>query len=390
MTRVMPPLSPLQRFYKIRRKVYIVVIVVGLLTILFPFVAHASDIFKNDVIDVYQEITDNVSETNEILSKAFSFCRVSPYDVLNQADNKVSRAVHDGCQTLAVVIATFLLLVDFFKKATTFEWSSKWENVLIFLIKVIVVKQVVQNADVIVQYIYALFNWLNTQALNAAGSTLLPSGTKMQYTIRYEESLLKDMWEEGVTKGWSKFWENWGAGEDKVNFVYNIDWDAVHMFFPNANVKAEGGWIVEAGTYDYTAHKFAYPTSTVFQPTLKIILMQPYFLVMKAIAYLIFVIAIGRVFELCIYTLFAPLPLATFAGDGTHDVGKSFIKNYIATVLQIATIIVMFIVYLGMNKFFNADVRFKSMPLIQFIVLISLGLGVMKSGTWSRKICGIG
>ena len=389
MTKTLLPMSPYQRFLKTRRKIYILVIAVGIFIILFPLVSYAADIFKNDVIDVYQEITDNVDETNTILSKAFSFCKVSPYTVLNgYADSKVSRAVHDGCQTLAVVIATFLLLVDFFKKATTFEWSSKWENVLIFLIKVIVVKQVVQNADVIVSYIYALFNWLNTKALAATGSTLLPSGTITKYTITYEESLLKDMWEEGITKGWSKFRENWGAGEDKVKFVYNISWDAVHMFFPNANVGADGTLIVKAGTYDYLDHKFAYPTTTVFQPTLKIILMQPYFLVMKAIAYMIFVIAIGRVFELCIYTLFAPLPLATFAGEGTHDVAKGFLKNYIATVLQIVTILVMFIVYLGMNKYFITDAQFKDMPLIQFIVLISLGLGVIKSGTWARKICG--
>ena len=382
MARAMTPVSPLQRYIRIRRKIYFFVITAGIICIFFPFIVHAADIFKNDVIDVYREITDNVTETNDILNKAFKFCKISPYTVLNTYSDTVSRNVHSACQSLAVVIATFLLLVDFFKKATAFEWASKWENVLIFLIKVIVVKQVIQNADVIVSYVYALFDWLNQKAFAAVGSNLLPCGNAVDYDIYYDESLLKDMWEEGAVNGWVKFFEKLGAGELGRTFRYHISWDAVHMFFPNAVV-------MKAGQYDYTAHAFAYPTSTMFQPTIKIILMQPYFLVMKAIAYMIFVIAIGRVFELCIYTLFAPLPLATFAGDGTHDVAKSFIKNYIATVLQIATIIVMFTVYLAMNSYFvNAKNGFADTPLIQFIVLISLGLGVIKSGTWARKICG--
>jgi small-conductance mechanosensitive channel len=154
------------------------------------------------------------------------------------------------------------------------------------------------------------------------------------------------------------------------------------MFFPTADAS------LAAGTYNYTDHVFEYPTNTMFQPTIKIIFMQPYFLVMKAIAYMIFVIAIGRIFELSIYTLFAPLPLATFAGEGSHDIAKNFIKTYIATVMQITVMIAMFAIYLAMNSYLTTTAPFAGTPLIQFIVLISLGLGVTKSGTWARRICG--
>ena len=126
----------------------------------------------------------------------------------------------------------------------------------------------------------------------------------------------------------------------------------------------------------------------LFMPTLEIVLLQPYFLVMKAIAYIVFVIAIGRVFELSIYTILAPLPLVTFASDTTHDVAKNFIKNYIATVLQISVIAVMFVVYVSINKYFgNHDFSIK---MIQLVELSALGLGVVKSGAWSKKVCGIG
>ncbi len=380
-------ISPKDRLQRFRRNIYLFVIIAGLIHIFFPVTVHASDIFKNDVQDVYVEITENVDETNDILSKAFQFCQISPYDVLNGLSAGTSantmQDIHDAAQEIAVIIATLLLLVDFFKKSVTFEWSSKWENILIFLVKVIVIKQVVQNADVIISYIYALFNWMNTKALSSVSGTsnLLPSGNVVIYEINYKESLLKDMWTEGAIKGWSQFWESWGAGTNSKIMKYRISWDAVRMFFPTA---------VEPSVtqFKYEDHMIAFPTDTMFQPTMKIIFMQPYFLVMKAIAYVIFVIAIGRVFELCIYTLFAPLPLATFASDGAHDVGKGFIKSYIATVIQLAVIVAMFIIYIAINQYITSTAPYAGTPLIQFVVLISLGLGITKSGQWAKRICG--
>ena len=380
-------MPPMKRFAKIRRKIYIFVIVIGLVQIFFPLVAYAADIFKNDVHDVYYEITQNVKETNTILNKAFQFCTVSPHTILNGFSSGAFINISGGCHQIAIVIATLLLLVDFFKKTTNFEWASNWENILIFLVKVIVVKQVVQNADTIIAYIYAMFDWLNRGAIIGAGTTdLLPCGNKKIYIIHYSESLLKDMWEEGIVQGWGNFFskvgESLAGGTMGKDFTYEISWEAVHMFFPTADDS------LPAGTYNYIDHRFAYPDNVMFQPTIKIIFMQPYFLVMKAIAYIIFVIAIGRVFELCIYTLFAPLPLATFAGEGSHDIAKNFIKTYIATVIQITVMIAMFAIYLAMNKFFTTTAPYAGTPLIQFIVLISLGLGVTKSGTWARRICG--
>ncbi len=380
-------LSPMQRYAKIRRNIYIFVIAAGLFQIFFPLVAYAADIFKNDVHDVYYEITQNVSETNDILNKAFQFCTVSPHTILNGYRSGAFINISGGCHQIAIVIATLLLLIDFFKKSTTFEWASRWENILLFLVKVIVVKQIVQNADTIVSYIYAMFDWLNRGAIIGAGtSELLPCGNKKIYIIHYSESLLKDMWEEGIVQGWGNFFSKVGeffaGGSFGRDFTYEISWDAVHMFFPTADAS------LAAGTYNYTDHVFAYPTNTMFQPTIKIIFMQPYFLVMKAIAYMIFVVAIGRVFELCIYTLFAPLPLATFAGEGSHDIAKGFIKTYIATILQITVMIAMFTIYLAVNSYFTSTAPFAGTPLIQFVVLISLGLGVTKSGQWAKRICG--
>ncbi|MBR0484468.1 MAG: hypothetical protein IJJ69_06810 [Oscillospiraceae bacterium] len=360
----------------IRTKIYLFVIIFGLMNIFSPLVAHA-DIFGFEVQDIYATITENVKETNEILQKAFTFSQTSPYDVVNSLDDTssgtIAIAVRNASKTMALVVATLLLMVDFFKKTVNFEWSSKWENILLFLIKIIVMKQIVQNADVIIGYIYAGFNSINKAATNTS-IDFLPYGTAETYTWVDEDGIITKMFK----KGWWDYFYDLGAGQYRTTYTYLISQDAVKIFYPNATFN---------GT-DLNANPLANPTTALLMPTLEVVLLQPYFLVIKAIAYIIFVIVIGRVFELSIYTIFAPLPLATFASETSHDVAKNFIKNYIATVLQIAVIVIMFLIYAGMTKYIAN--LFPTTKMLQIIILISLGLGVVKSGAWSKKICGIG
>lgn len=328
-----------------------------------------------EIQDLYQSITDNISETNKLLRKAFKFAQASPYDVVNgisgTEQGNIAVAIRNASKTMALVIATLLLMVDFFRKSVTFEWSSKWENVLIFLIKIIVIKQVVQNADVIVSHIYAGFQYINNVATNTS-SEFLPCDNKIVYNISvpYRGDTLFDWCASHI----------WHVD---IPYTYNISQDAVKIFYPDAIFPTGGSYMLD----DYF---FPIPVDRPsFTPLIENILLQPNFIIMKAIAIVIFVIVIGRVFELSIYTIFAPLPLATFASDTTHDVAKNFLKNYIATVLQIAVIVAMFVVHVAINNYFGAN-DFANTKLIQLVELIALGLGVIKSGAWSKKVCGMG
>lgn len=358
-----------------RTRIYLFVMIAGLIAIFFPFEAHA-DLLGFEIQDVYAEITENIKEANDLLTKAFEFSQVSPYQIVNSIagteQGNIAVAVRNASKSMALVVATLLLMVEFFRKTINFEWSSKWENILIFLIKILVIKQVVQNADVIIGYIYSGFQYINDKAVGTSVE-FLPYGTPETYFWTDEDGLFSKM----VKKGWWDFWVDVGAGNYRDTFEYVISQDAVKMFFPDA---------VFNGT-NLNDTPFENPTTVAnFMPTLEIVLLQPYFLIIKAIAYLVFVIAIGRVFELSIYTIFAPLPLATFASETTHDVAKTFLKNYIATVLQVAVIVVMFVVYVAMNKFIST--AFSGTKLIHLVVLLALGLGVFKSGSWAKKICG--
>lgn len=53
----------------------------------------------------------------------------------------------------------------------------------------------------------------------------------------------------------------------------------------------------------------------------------------------------GRFFRLFMYTAIAPVPLSSFAGDSTSNVGKSFLRSYVGVCLEGAIIALACIIY---------------------------------------------
>ncbi len=53
----------------------------------------------------------------------------------------------------------------------------------------------------------------------------------------------------------------------------------------------------------------------------------------------------GRFFKLYLYTAIAPVPLASFAGEPSQNVGRSFIKSYAAVCLEDAIIVLARIIF---------------------------------------------
>lgn len=53
----------------------------------------------------------------------------------------------------------------------------------------------------------------------------------------------------------------------------------------------------------------------------------------------------GRFFKLYMYTSIAPVPLSTFAGEPTQNVGKSFLKSYAGVCLEGAIIVLACIIF---------------------------------------------
>lgn len=63
-------------------------------------------------------------------------------------------------------------------------------------------------------------------------------------------------------------------------------------------------------------------------------------LVVTVLSFIMIMTVYGRFFKLYLYTALAPIPLSSFAGEPTSNIGKSFLKSYTAVCLE-GTIIVL-------------------------------------------------
>lgn len=68
-------------------------------------------------------------------------------------------------------------------------------------------------------------------------------------------------------------------------------------------------------------------------------------LVITVLSFIMILTVYGRFFKLYIYTAIAPIPLATFAGQPTESIGKSFLKSYTGVCLEGAIIILACIIF---------------------------------------------
>ena len=68
-------------------------------------------------------------------------------------------------------------------------------------------------------------------------------------------------------------------------------------------------------------------------------------LFITVLSFIMIITVYGRFFKLYLYTAIAPVPLSTFAGEPTQQVGKSFIKSYCAVCLEGAIIVLSCIIF---------------------------------------------
>ena len=68
-------------------------------------------------------------------------------------------------------------------------------------------------------------------------------------------------------------------------------------------------------------------------------------LVVTVLSIIMIMTVYGRFFKLYLYTAIAPIPLSTFAGETTQQVGKSFLKSYAAVCLEGAIIVISCIIF---------------------------------------------
>ncbi len=68
-------------------------------------------------------------------------------------------------------------------------------------------------------------------------------------------------------------------------------------------------------------------------------------LLVTVLSFVMIMSVYGRFFKLYFYTAIAPIPLSTIAGEPSQNVGKSFVKSYVAVCLEGAIIVLACIIF---------------------------------------------
>lgn len=68
-------------------------------------------------------------------------------------------------------------------------------------------------------------------------------------------------------------------------------------------------------------------------------------LIIIVLSFVMIMSVYGRFFKLYLYTAIAPIPLSTFAGEPTSNIGKTFLKSYAAVCLEGAIIVLGCIIF---------------------------------------------
>lgn len=68
-------------------------------------------------------------------------------------------------------------------------------------------------------------------------------------------------------------------------------------------------------------------------------------LLVTVLSFIMIMSVYGRFFKLYMYTAVAPVPLSTFAGEPTQNVGKSFLKSFCAVCLEGAIVVLACVIF---------------------------------------------
>ncbi len=275
----------------------------------------------------YAWVASAIEQYGKVLNKAYEMIIKtlcnSSYLDTILASDSLSSLL-DAIKGTAIVLCTIFFLIDFFSKSLHLQWVT-WENVLMLFLKLTVAKVCVDNAE-----------WITTTIYNgfcSLGSSITESDLTASFLPDVPELYSYFLTDAEVEK------------LGNVSFFLNLD---SLMMATKVNII---GWI------------------------------------MMIVLILSNVVIIGRMFELSVYTLIAPIPLATLACEGLQDVGKNFLKSYAAVCIQALVLIIMFLAYNALCSLlipmFNIIEGWRAI-----IMCLVLGLSVMQSGQWAKRIVG--
>lgn len=276
------------------------------------------------------------TELNEMFDTCQSLMGLSPFSISSSGGvtlNSVIDTVIGVVSGTAMTLCVLFFLMEFAKKSLDLQWV-KWENVFLFLLRLIFAKVVVENSREIMEFVFDAFTSL-TNSIQSSLTNTLGSGFL------------------DVTRGPKLFLT-----------------DAEIELFNGDGVGDSGVWFG-------------------LDRLMKEIELMPSIFIAKGIIVVTAIMIFARMFEIMVYTMVSPIPLSTFANDEHRQIGIGFIKSYAAVCLQGLMIIVMFYTFSIMGDFIDTlNGTWLSGSFGILIRTLVLGLGIFKSGSWAKKLCG--
>lgn len=316
----------------------------------------------------YQQCMDSINQIIRELNSMYKLIidLLTNDTLLQTATSSVPNLI-EVIKGTALTLCVMFFLINFISKSLNLQWVT-WENVMLLIIKCLLAKLCVENAEFITTLIYKGFNsFVNTVGdLTQNGFIVIDDNSIPSFGGSIEVPSEDDIWGQAIYMKWQELIQNSDAKEV-----------AAAQYF----VSYQDALLCSAG-YDAGFLNFS--------PIILNIFIFVEGLIMKIIMIIANVIIISRLFELTVYTLVAPIPLSTLVCDGLSDIGKGFLKSYAAVTLQSLIIAIMFIAYSSVN---NALLNFASQSgamdgWFGLITSITLGIGVMSSSAWAKRICG--
>lgn len=302
--------------------------------------------------DVGKAIENSANSINDLFKQIFGFLTNS--DIYTSVINEVPDEVKSAIAATAISILGLIFIVNFLGKTLNLQWVT-WENVLMLLLQLLIAKICVQNSEWIMDKVQAGFSSMIQEVSSEVAFIDMESTTEVTWDTNIKNGAIgTDTVTDNVPNGYFYFLDKEDAASAHHSYV-----DPDHK--------------VKAGALD-------------FSPAIAYIGVFVNSLIMKVILVIALIMMISRYMWLAVYTVAAPLSLATFAADETKDIGKSFIKSYVGVCLH-AMVLLIICVSFGAVSSVLAEIPAVG-SFIGLIKTFAFGGMVMKSESVANKLCG--
>jgi len=312
---------------------------------------------------------------------------------------KAIRWVYDnGVLPVGYTLMILFFLISFLKKSVMFEFMN-WETVISCILRMIVVKFVMEQSYEMIIMIFDVTSGIMSNVDAMYKEYLKTHVVEMKVEVPVIPDLVNF-----VTPGVNKLND---AGNYIVMPTYNLlgdklwvnDGDAMNEYYAALNAYNDAKFL-----YDQimtigakAANRAAMETALISKDTLELIAilvcMLPLFVGMMLARIVVRLVVYGRLLQLFVLMLIAPMPLSTLVSEEHADVGIGFLKQLIATSLQGLVIIVICIVFEGVQQAVTGvDVGDNMWSTFFFNAMLSLliALSLWKSGEFTKKVLGTG